>query len=158
MEDALNAQMNHEFNNAYAYLGLSAALNGGVYCGFSHWMWKQYEEELTHGKKLYDFIYACGGKAVLEALPKPDNGAIQTPMQAFQKAYNLELDTTQCINRLYALAEKEGDYRVKEFLHWYIREQVEEEEQVQTWIGKLQFAENDVAALMELDHQANKRD
>ena len=158
METALNEQMVHEFNNAYAYLGLAATLNGGVFCGFSHWMWVQYEEELTHGKKLYDFIYACGGRAVLDTLPKPDNSNIHTPLQAFEKAYKLELDTTERIHRLYALAEQEGDYRVKEFLHWYIREQVEEEEQVQTWIGKLEFAENDTAALIELDHQARKRD
>ena len=56
IEQILNEQITHEFEATYAYLGLSTALNDAGFPGFSHWMRKQYEEELTHAMKIIDYI------------------------------------------------------------------------------------------------------
>ncbi|MDR0392807.1 MAG: ferritin [Puniceicoccales bacterium] len=156
IEEGLNLQMHHEFDAAYIYLGLAAALDATVFTGFGHWMRKQYEEELAHAMKFYRFINERHGKVRLRDLIKPDF-TITTPLQAFEKAYQIELDNTQNIHRLYALSVEEKDYATQEFLHYFIKEQVEEESSVQTIIDQLKFVGDRPAALFSLDQRAGQR-
>ncbi|MDR0756004.1 MAG: ferritin [Puniceicoccales bacterium] len=156
IEEGLNLQMHHEFDAAYTYLGLAAALDATVFTGFGHWMRKQYEEELTHAMKFYHFINERHGKVCLQNLIKPDF-TTTTPLQAFEKAYQTELDNTQNIHRLYALSVEEKDYATQEFLHYFIKEQVEEESSVQMIVDQLKFVGDRPAALFSLDQRAGQR-
>jgi ferritin len=156
IEEGLNLQMHHEFDSAYIYLGLAAVLDATVFTGFGHWMRKQYEEELTHAMKFYHFINERHGKICLRDLIKPDF-MITTPLQAFEKAYQAELDNTQNIHRLYALSVEEKDYATQEFLHYFIKEQVEEENTVQMIVDQLKFVGDRPAALFSLDQRAGQR-
>lgn len=156
IEDVLNKQIKHEFEAAYSYLGLAAALGATPYSGFAHWMKKQYEEELTHAMKLFEYIQERQGCVKLQTFECPSY-SIKSPLEAFQLAYALELETTKHIHEAYNLAVKAGDLPTQMFLQWFINEQVEEEDNCQSFIDKLNLAKDCSCSLMALDHEAEKR-
>lgn len=156
IETVLNEQIKHEFEAAYTYLGLAAALGETPYSGFAHWMKKQYEEELTHAMKLFEYIQERQGRVKLQTFECP-HFLIKSPLEALQLAYNLELDTTKHIHEAYNLAVQKGDLPTQMFLQWFINEQVEEENNCQAFIDKLNLAKDCTCSLIALDHEAGER-
>lgn len=156
IEDVLNKQIKYEFETAYSYLGLAAALAATPYSGFAHWMKKQYEEELEHAMKLYEYIQERQGCVKLQNFECPTY-TLKSPLEAFQLAYKLELENTQHIHEAYNLAVKEGDLPTQIFLQWFINEQVEEEANCQDFISKLTAANDCSCSLFAIDHEAGKR-
>lgn len=56
---ALNDQINHAFNAAYAYLGMVAYFESLDLAGFLGWMRSQSEEEWAQGLRVFDHLAAC---------------------------------------------------------------------------------------------------
>ncbi|GAI97728.1 unnamed protein product, partial [marine sediment metagenome] len=56
MEEELNKQINAEIWSAYLYLSMSAWFEDKNLAGFANWMRVQYQEEITHALKLFDYI------------------------------------------------------------------------------------------------------
>ena len=158
LEQILNKQITHEFEAAHAYLGLSTALNEAGFSGFSHWMHKQYEEELTHAMKLIGYIQDRQGCVKFQNFECP-NYALNCPCEAFKIAYEHEIRNTKYIHAAYALAIKMNDYPTQTFLQWFINEQVEEEANCQTYLQQIERAASKqcLCSMMALDHQAGKR-
>ena len=48
MTDAINDQINAEFESAYLYLAMSAYLEAKNLKGMAHWLKEQFEEEAGH--------------------------------------------------------------------------------------------------------------
>jgi len=71
MQDALNGQINAEMYSAYLYLAMNAYFQSINFNGFAQWMRVQYQEEMIHAMKIYDFIAERGGRIVLDAIDKP---------------------------------------------------------------------------------------
>ena len=158
VEAILNEQLRHEFESAYAYLGLAAALQTAGFDGFAHWMKKQYEEELTHAMKIFEFIHERQGTVQLQNFECP-NFSLECPCEAFQKAYEFEIKNTQNIHKAYEVALKAADYATLSFLEWFINEQVEEEAQCQRYVTDTHRAvkKGCLCTMMSLDREAGKR-
>lgn len=156
IEKAINKQINHEFNNAYTYLAMSAWFASKNLPGFAHWMRLQREDELTHAAKLFDFLVDRGGRVELEAVGKP-KGDYGSPKDAIDAALKLEQATTALINSLYGLAAAEKDYATQSRLQWFVDEQVEEEKSVGEVLATLEMAGDSKGTLLMLDHQLAKR-
>lgn len=126
MESALSRQANREFYSAYLYLAMSSYYDSINLAGFGQWLRVQAREELEHAMKIYDYIGDAGGRPVMEAIEAPQkdwNGA----KVAFAEVLAHEQAVTGMINDLMDLAIKENDYATREFLGWFVTEQVEEE-------------------------------
>ncbi len=67
----MNKQVSEEFNSAYLYLAMAADFEDKNLSGMAQWMYKQYAEEMEHGKKIYGYLQERGEKVVLEAIEKP---------------------------------------------------------------------------------------
>lgn len=156
MEEALNEQVNKEFYSAYLYLAMAA------YCikiglpGFGHWMRIQYEEEIMHVTKMYDYILNQGGEVHLKTIEEPPK-EYGTPIQIFEKSLAHEQFVTSSINRLMTLAIDERDYATQAFLQWYVTEQVEEEANANDILAPLRMVVNDKGGLMMIDRQLAAR-
>jgi len=126
MEAAINHQINLEIHSALQYLQMSAYFSSANLNGFAHWMRVQYQEELVHANKLFDYVIARDGDVTLEAvaaLPK----AWKSTLAALQAGYQAEVNNTKQINALMDSAIKENDHATRVILEWFIEEQVEEE-------------------------------
>ncbi len=152
MVAGINDQVAKEFYAAYLYLSMAAYCDGKNLPGFAHWMRMQFQEELGHALRLFDFVLERGGQAELQAIDKPpvDFGS---PLDVMKAALAHEQKVTASINRLYELADKEKDYPTQLMLQWFITEQVEEERSVGDIIAQLELAGDGGPALLMMDRQ-----
>lgn len=156
MQDALNEQINKEFYSAYLYLAMSAYCNTIGLPGFSNWMRQQYEEEILHVTKMYDYILDQGGQVHLKPIEEPPM-EFGTPVALFEKTLEHEQIVTGCINELMGMAGDERDYATQTFLQWYVIEQVEEESNVNDILAPLRMVGEDKSGLMMIDQQLSQR-
>jgi ferritin len=122
----------------------------------AHWMRAQAKEETEHAMRFYDYINSRGNH--VELLPISNMPTSYTsPIAAFQEALKHEQLVTSLINKMYAEAVALNDYASQIFLQWYISEQVEEEEQVQTIIDQLEAVKDSMAGTFAVNSQLSKR-
>lgn len=156
MQDALNEQVNKEFYSAYLYLAMSAYCNTIGLPGFSNWMRHQYEEEILHVTKMFDYILDQGGEIQLLKIDQPPK-EYGSPVDIFETTLEHEQFVTGCINELMGLAVDEKDYATQTFLQWYVTEQVEEEANVNDILAPLRMVGDDKGGLMMIDQQLATR-
>lgn len=156
MEKEINDQINAEFWSAYLYLSMSAWFTQRNLPGFANWMYVQYQEEISHGMKMFRYIHERGGKVALLPIAKVDS-EWKSPSDAFKSTLEHERKVTSLINGLMDTAHDIRDYATINFLNWYINEQVEEEANADEIYNKLLMVENDLAALYALDKEYSAR-
>jgi ferritin len=156
VQDAMNDQIKNELYSAYQYLAMSAYCESMNLPGFAHWMRVQFQEEMEHALKFYDFIQARRGRVLLQAVEQPVND-FHSPLEAFEQALEHEQKVTSQINDLYELAVSENDYASQTFLQWFVTEQVEEEKNVGDVVETLKMVGDQSEALFLLDRELSKR-
>lgn len=156
MEEELNKQINAEYWSAYFYLSMSAYLDNEGLAGAASWMRVQYQEEISHALKFFDYIIQRGGKVDLRPIaevPKKWNGIINI----FEETLNHEQKVTSLIYNLMDVANEEKDHAAKSFLQWYVDEQVEEEAGVKTILDQLKMVEGKGNGLFLIDKDLGQR-
>jgi len=156
VEEALNKQINAELYSAYLYLAMSAYCESVNLPGFAHWMRLQYQEEIAHAMRLFDYVNDRGGRVILEAIDQPP-AEFQSPLEMMKQTLEHERKVTASINRLYELALKENDYATQNHLQWFITEQVEEEKSSADIVEQLKRIGEQSTALLMLDQQLGAR-
>lgn len=156
IEQALNEQIQKEFQSAYIYLGMCAYFEAANLPGAASWMHHQAEEEQEHAMKIFEFMHDRGGRVLLQALSQPPTD-YTSPIAVFQAAYAHEQKVTQSIHDLYALAVEQKDYPTQVMLQWFIDEQVEEEKNASSIVAQLEMVGDSPAALFMIDRQLAAR-
>jgi ferritin len=156
MQNALNKQVNAEMYSAYLYLAMSAYFQVTNLKGGANWMRVQYEEEMIHAFKIYDYIHARGGQVTLGSIAGPQP-RLESPLGVFQEALQHELKVTAMINDLVTLAMEQRDYATNSFLQWFVNEQVEEEANVGGIIQQLTMVGDSKDGLFMVDSQLATR-
>jgi ferritin len=150
IEQAFNDHLNAELFSSYLYLAMANCFTAKNLDGMAGWMRLQAEEERGHGMKFLDFIHQRGGRVLLQQINQPQLDWA-TPLEAFQDAYNHELEISKRIGALVDLATKENDHAAVNFLQWFVAEQVEEEATVAGWVDKMRLVGEDGRALLMVD-------
>lgn len=156
MAAALNKQIQEELFSSYLYLSMSAHFSDMGLEGFANWMSVQEKEERDHAMKIYNYLLSQGAKIKLLQLDEPQH-EWKTPLEMFQAGLKHEQHITKCINDLVDIAEKEKDRATFNFLQWYIDEQVEEEENANGILDKLNLIKNSSDGLFMLDKELAQR-
>ncbi|NKB70244.1 MAG: ferritin [Candidatus Latescibacteria bacterium] len=155
-QQALNDQLNAEFFSAYSYLAQSAFFEHMNLRGFSHWMRIQYQEELVHATKVFDFINERDGRVLLQPVAVPTT-EWDSPLDAFEAALAGERKLSNRIYQLVELAMAERDYATHNFMQWFISEQVEEEALFHDVSRDLKLVGDDNNGLFLMDRDLAKR-
>jgi len=156
MSKALNKQINAEMYSAYLYLSMAAYFESVSLSGFAKWMEMQTMEEMSHAKKMYDFVNERGGRVILEAIEQPKT-EWSSPLEAFEDAYKHEQYVTSLINSLVDLALEEKDHATNNFLQWFVAEQVEEEASADAIVQKLKLVGGKGNAIFMMDRELGQR-
>jgi len=152
MVEALNKQVNREIYSAYLYLSMSAYSTSKELKGFANWFMVQYQEEMVHAMKIYDYINDQGGHVKLLAVEQPPT-EFGSPLEMFEKTLEHEKFVTKCINDLVNLAIKENDHATNIFLQWFVTEQIEEEANDNNIIAKLKLVGKEGNGLFMIDKE-----
>lgn len=154
--DALNEQANFELESAYIYRTMSAYLAEEDMAGMKHFMDMQAKEEVEHAEKMIGFLQEVGYPVHYRPL-NPGEGKFKSLLDVFQKALAHEQVVTKNIYKLIDLAKKEDHKPAEIFLHWYVKEQVEEEATFQSLVKQLDRAGTNWGALYQIDHYLSQR-
>jgi ferritin len=156
LQKAINTHINKEIYSAYLYASMAAYFDSVNLPGFSNWMRIQVQEELAHAVKFWDFISNRGGRVILTAIDGPPS-EWPNPLAVFEEVYAHEQTVSKGINELMDLAIEEHDHMAKEFLQWFIAEQVEEEASVDEVVQRLKLVDKTEGGLFLLDQEMDKR-
>lgn len=155
LSDAFNEQIKAEMWSSNLYLSMAVHfMDMGGLDGCVNWLKKQAEEEMEHAHKLIDYAVKRGGKVVvpqIDAVPT----TWETPLAVFEQVYKHEQHVSELIDKLMDVAIAENDKATQDFLWWFVREQVEEEESAKNILDK--FNVFGVHGLYCIDHELAKR-
>ena len=110
----------------------------------------QVQEEHAHALGMFDYLNQRGGTVELEAIDKPETDWA-SPLAVFEQVLEHEEYVTSRINALMDVAEETKDRAAMSFLNWYLKEQVEEEDNVGNVLATLKLIGDDKKALLMLD-------
>lgn len=152
MSEALNDQIQAEFQSAYLYLSMAAWFEECNFPGCAHWMKRQFAEETEHGMRIFGYICDRNGRVDLRAVETPKRSWTSVT-DAFSETLRHEREVTSLIYGLVELATAEKDYATVEFLNWFVKEQVEEEATASEILGMLEKIGDSSMGLIQLDKQ-----
>ena len=157
VKEILNEQINKEFYSAYLYLAMSATLSDMGLYGFSKWCEIQSREEIDHGMILFDYILKQKEKVELKGISSPDMN-LESPLEIFEQIYRHERDVTMSIDSIARLSDSECDFATRNFIDWYLKEQIEEEDNALRIISKLKAFGTEKSALYLMDKELGERE
>lgn len=150
MGDEINQQINAELYSAYLYLSMATYFEEMGLPGFANWMYVQNQEETAHGMKFFRYLVSRGYRVSLLAIDEPPR-TWESPLAAFENVLEHEQKVTGLINSLMTTARELADYATENELHWFVAEQVEEEDNAETIIRKLQLLKDAPGGLVMMD-------
>jgi len=102
----------------------------------------QYQEELAHATRFFDYVNERGGRVQLSPISEVQvdfSGVVDV----FEKTLEHEQLVTGMINKLMDISIQESDHATKSFLQWFVDEQVEEEANVDQILNNLKLFNGD---------------
>lgn len=124
--------------------------------GFAKWMRVQWQEEVKHALKIYDYVNERTGRIVLKLIAEPP-AKWESPLDVFKATYKHEQVVTGRINNLVNQAITEKDHATNAFLQWFVTEQVEEEKSADEIVQKLRCISDAPGGLYMLDKELGQR-
>ena len=156
VEIALNEQINAEFHSAYLYLSMSAYFQSVGLAGFANWMRIQFQEELAHGTRFFDYLNERNGRVKLSPI-----GEVQVNFSGivdiFEKTLAHEQTVTGLINKLMDISTQENDHATRSFLQWFVDEQVEEEANAEQILLNLKLIKGEGQGILMMDREMQTR-
>jgi len=152
VEKLLNGQINAELYSSYLYYSMANYFDGISLPGAANWMRIQVTEELAHVEKFAHYINERRGTVKLEAIDGPP-AAWDSPLAAFEVAYEHEVHVSGLINSLLDAALKESDHATVNFLQWFVAEQVEEEASADGIVQQLKLVGDNKGGLFMVDKE-----
>ncbi|WP_320045712.1 ferritin [uncultured Ilyobacter sp.] len=156
VEDLLNEQVNKEFYSAYLYLSMSSYFSKKNLNGFANFMRVQYQEEVSHGMKIFDYIMERGGRAKLKPI-----GEVKLDwkdvIEVFEETCDHEKFITDSINNIVDISYEEKDHATVNMLQWFVKEQVEEEATAQGLLEQLKMIDGKGAGIFMIDRELMAR-
>ncbi|MCP4751194.1 MAG: ferritin [Proteobacteria bacterium] len=156
METKLNNHINAEFYSAHLYLSMSSYFKSIDLMGFASWMQVQFEEEMSHAMKFFEFVDRMDGRVRLMEIQAPPV-EWESALAVFEQTYAHEQKVSKGIHDLVSLALDEKDHATNNFLQWFVAEQVEEESSAKTILKKLRFVGDSTSSLLMIDQEMGQR-
>ncbi len=153
---ALNDQIAMEAYAASYYLAMASWCDQNGFPGSADFFYAQSEEEREHMMKIFHYVNEADGAAIAPAVEKPPHD-FPSYKKLFETALENEKKVTHAIHELVKLVTDAGDYPTLNLLDWFVEEQLEEENQMQTILDKLKLINDDGVGLYMLDQELSKR-
>lgn len=151
---ALNEQVGHEFGASLQYVAIAAYFDNDNLPVLARHFYQQASEERDHAMRFVKFIVDADGQLAIPAIPAP-RSTFSSAQEAVQLSLDWERTVTQQINALMDRAIKENNHIARNFLEWFINEQLEEMASMETLLGMVRRA-GDAGLLLVESHLARE--
>ena len=150
MVNVLNEQIVMESEAASFYLYMASWCEVSGHDGASEFFYKQSDEERTHMLKIVHYMNRLGTIANISTVKEPPKN-LDSLEDIVKAALENEQKVTKSIHEIITLAEKERDRRTFDFMQWFVKEQIEEEDTVDRILQKFDVIGRDKLAINEID-------
>lgn len=150
--DMLNEQIAKEAHSSSVYLAMASWCEQNGFTYSAEFFYKQSSEEREHMLKIFRFINENGGTAYSPQVSNI-NHEYNSLQEIFETALDQEIQISKSINNLVTKSRKVQDYGSENFLQWFIREQMEEENQFRRILEMFDLMGTDGIALKLLDER-----
>lgn len=143
-------QIAHELDAHSMYMGISIYFHQRSLDRWAELFHGQSMEEAGHAKKIIEFLI---DNEIEFDLPGVSGATTRfaAPVDACKRALQSEKSVSKQFQDMAAACIEEKDFRVFEFLQWFIKEQVEEEHKMQKLIDLLEGGVNPFQIQDDLD-------
>lgn len=125
MNAAVNEQIGRELDASHQYVAIAAHFDADGLLMLARFFHRQSEEEREHAMKFVKYLVDAGATVRIPDVPAPKS-EFPTAESAVQLSLTSEMDVTRRIHALVDLAIAEKDYTTRNFLEWFVSEQLEE--------------------------------
>ena len=136
---ALNEQIGHEFMASLQYVSIATYFDVEGLPSLAKHFYRQAVEERNHAMRFIKFVVDAGGRVEIPAIPAVRSN-FSSAEDAVQLSLDQELGVTRQINELVDLAIKQNNHVTKNFLDWFVSEQLEEVSSMETLLKMIQRA------------------
>lgn len=146
--DAINKQVVEEFTASLQYAAIALHFGRETLPELSKFFHLQAGEEHEHAMKLLQYVNEAGGQPLIGPTKEVKNH-FETAEETVQLALDQELRVTSQINNLVDIAIKENDHLTRQFLQWFVMEQLEEVASMTDLLNTVRRAGEDNLLLVE---------
>lgn len=137
LAEMMNQQIGNEMGAAMQYTQIAAYFDGRSLPKFAQFFYAQAAEEQEHAMKFLHYLLEVGADVLIPAIEKPVYEIADTAA-SFQMSLDWELEVTAQIHALMDVAMEERDYAAQAFLQWFVTEQIEEVDSMETLLDVVQ--------------------
>lgn len=123
--DALNQQVGEELAAWSQYTAIALYFDRETLPQLAAHFYAQADEEHMHAMKILHYLTDADAHALVPTVPEPQN-EFDSAQACVELSLQQELKVTDEINKLVDLASSENDHLTREFLQWFVTEQLEE--------------------------------
>jgi ferritin len=131
LNDAINTQIGREFGASLQYIQIAAYFDGLALSQSARLFFSQAQEEHDHAMKFLQYILDAGGELHIPPIDAPKSKFVSAD-EAVSLALKWEMDVTGQVNNLMEIALSQKDYLARQFLDWFVNEQLEEVSKIDT--------------------------
>jgi len=139
VEELCNRQIEREGYSSNLYLAMASWAENKGMAGIAGWLYVQAEEERGHMLKFIKYVNERGGAAAVPAFKQPPV-KYKGIHEMFKEVLKHEQFITVSINDVLEAAMADKDHATVNWIQWFVKEQVEEENSVQIILDKLDLA------------------
>ncbi|MEO8195463.1 MAG: ferritin [Thermoanaerobaculia bacterium] len=145
---ALNQQVGNEMHASMQYIAIAAHFDAENLPRLAALFYRQADEERMHSMKFVRHVVDLGGRLAMPAIaaPKP---TFATAAEAVALSLKWEHTVTGQIYDLVDIAKGDRDYISMRFLDWFVSEQLEEINSMETLLSLVERAGEDNLLLVE---------
>ncbi len=139
INDAINQQIGNEFGASLQYVAIAVCFDQQALPRLAAHFYKQAVEERDHAMRFVKFLVDADGEVKIPAVAAP-KAKFATAEEAVKLSLDWELEVTDQIHKLVALAKKENNYTTDAFLQWFVSEQLEEVSSIDNLLKVIRMA------------------
>lgn len=145
---ALNAQVGNEMHASMQYIAIAAYFDAENLPRLAAFFYRQADEERVHSMKFVRHVVDLGGRLAMPAIaaPKP---TFASAAEAVALSLKWEHTVTGQIYDLVDIAKGDRNYISMRFLDWFVSEQLEEINSMETLLAIVERAGEDNLLLVE---------
>ena len=154
--ELLNDQINKELYSAYLYIAIANYYIDNDLDGFGNWYNIQAQEERDHALLFLKYLQMNSESVTLKPVDAPTQEFADHLAPLLAGAEH-ERYVTGLIHNIYDAAYSVKDFRTMQFLDWFVKEQLEEEENADKLVNKYKLFGDDPKSLYLLDQELAAR-
>jgi ferritin len=125
VHDLLNEQIGHEFFASQQYIAIAVWYDQQALPQLAAHFYAQAVEERNHAMMIAQYLMDREADVVIPGVPAVRN-EFASAAEPLELALAQERTVTAQFEALIGLARQENDYLGEQFMHWFLKEQVEE--------------------------------